>query len=342
MKRILLTGAGGQVAFPLARSLVAAGHEVWGLGRLIRRGERERLEAAGIRPFAADLGAGNFEGLPRDFDQVLNFAVAKSGKWDRDLAVNAEGLGLLMAHCRESGALLHCSSTAVYEPAGHTLLTETHPLGDNHRVLMPTYSICKIAAEVVARTVARSFAIPTTIARLNVPYGDGGGWPAIHLEQVLAGTPIAVSPDAPNTYNPIHEDDIIAMVPRLLEIASVPATVVNWGGSEAGRASRSGARTSANSWASPRASSPPSARSARSRSTSRACTNSSAPRASAGATACAGWSRRGIPRSRCGARRLTQDCIPASGRASIPMFFARLRLAARSACSRPLRCARSP
>jgi nucleoside-diphosphate-sugar epimerase len=233
MKRILLTGAGGQVAFPLARSLVAEGHQVWGLGRLLRPGERERLAAAGIRPFAADLGAGNFEGLPRDFDQVLNFAVAKSGKWDRDLAANAEGLGLLMAHCRESGALLHCSSTAVYEPAGHTLLSEAHPLGDNHRVLMPTYSICKIAAEAIARTVARTFAIPTTIARLNVPYGDGGGWPAIHLEQVLAGTPIAVSPDAPNTYNPIHEDDIIAMLPRLLSIASVPATVVNWGGSEA-------------------------------------------------------------------------------------------------------------
>ena len=233
MQRILITGAGGQVAFPLARSLVAAGHEVWGLGRLKRQGERERLEAAGIRPFAADLGAGNFEGLPRNFGQVLNFAVAKSGKWDRDLAANAEGLGLLMAHCRESGALLHCSSTAVYEPAGHTLLTEKHALGDNHRAFMPTYSICKIAAEVVARTAARTFAIPTTIARLNVPYGDGGGWPAIHLEQVLAGTPIAVSPESPNTYNPIHEDDILAMVPRLLEIASVPATVVNWGGSEA-------------------------------------------------------------------------------------------------------------
>lgn len=231
--RILITGAGGQVAFPLARSLAAAGHEVWGLARLKRPGERERLDAAGIRPFAADLGAGSFDGLPRDFDQVLHFAVAKSGKWDRDLAANAEGLGLLLAQCRDSGALLHCSSTAVYEPAGHTPLTEDHPLGDNHRAFMPTYSICKIAAEVVARTAARSFAIPTTIARLNVPYGDGGGWPAIHLEQVLAGTSIAVSPEAPNLYNPIHEDDILAMVPRLLAIASVPATVINWGGSEA-------------------------------------------------------------------------------------------------------------
>jgi nucleoside-diphosphate-sugar epimerase len=233
MKRILVTGVGGQVAFPLARSLAAAGDEVWGLARLKRSGDRERLDRAGIRPIAADLSAGTFGDLPRDFDEILHFAVAKSGKWERDLAANAEGLGLLLAQCRESGALLHCSSTAVYAPAGQTPLSESHPLGDNHAALMPTYSICKIAADTAARTAARVFGIPTTIARLNVPYGDGGGWPAMHLEQLLAGTPIALSPDAPNTFNPIHEDDILAMVPRLVAIASVPATVLNWGGSEA-------------------------------------------------------------------------------------------------------------
>jgi hypothetical protein len=46
------------------------------------------------------------------------------------------------------------------------------------------------------------------------------------------GTPIPVRSDAPSVYNPIHEDDYIAQIPRLLEIAAVPATVVNWGGSE--------------------------------------------------------------------------------------------------------------
>ena len=30
----------------------------------------------------------------------------------------------------------------------------------------------------------------------------------------------------------LHEDDIVAMIPRLLEIASVPATIVNWGGED--------------------------------------------------------------------------------------------------------------
>ena len=57
-----------------------------------------------------------------------------------------------MQHCRTRPAFLHCSSTAVYQPAGPHPLAETDPLGDNHRVMMPTYSIAKIAAEVVART----------------------------------------------------------------------------------------------------------------------------------------------------------------------------------------------
>jgi nucleoside-diphosphate-sugar epimerase len=232
-RRILVTGVGGQVAHPLARTLAGAGHEVWGLARLRRPGERERLEAAGIRPFAADLGQPDFAALPRDFDSVLHFAVAKSGKWPVDLAANAEGVGLLMAHCRESGAFLHCSSTAVYAPAGAEPRAEDAPLGDHHRALLPTYSICKIAAEAVARAGCRTLGLPTTIARLNVPYGGGGGWPALHLAQIEAGQPIAVTPEAPHVYNPIHDDDIAAMLPALIAAASVPATVVNWGGSEA-------------------------------------------------------------------------------------------------------------
>jgi UDP-glucuronate 4-epimerase len=231
--KILVTGATGQVGFPVASAAAQRGDEVWGLARLRRPGERERLEAAGIRPFAAELGSGHLEGLPRVFDAILHFAVAKTGRWERDLPANTEGLALLLAHCRDSGALLHCSSTAVYAPAGQTPLTEDHPLGDNHAVLMPTYSICKVAAEATARSAARLYGIPTTIARLNVPYGDAGGWPALHLAQILAGQPIALHPDRPNRFNPIHEDDIAAMLPGLLGIASVPAAVVNWGGSEA-------------------------------------------------------------------------------------------------------------
>jgi len=229
--RILVTGVTGQVAFPIARAL-AREHEVWGMARLRRPDERERIEGAGVRAVAGDLAAGRFDELPGVPDAVLNFAVAKSGKWDLDLAANAEGLGLLMERCRGAGALVHCSSTAVYAPAGGAPRAEDAPLGDHHRGLLPTYSIAKIAAEAMARFVARAHGVPTTIARLNVPYGDGGGWPALHLAQLLADQPIAVHPERPNLYNPIHEDDLVRTTPRLLEIAAVPATIVNWAGSE--------------------------------------------------------------------------------------------------------------
>jgi UDP-glucuronate 4-epimerase len=235
-KKILITGPTGQVAKPVALAF-ANDNQVVGIARFSDTKARADLEAAGVECIAVDLVGGDFSAVPNDFDYVLNLAVTKTSDFDNDLAANVEATGLLMSHCRDATAFLHCSSTAVYQPNGHHAFVETDPLGDNHRVpgmaFMPTYSICKIAAEAMARFGAREYGLPTIIARLNVPYGDNGGWPWMHLEQVLAGQAIAVHPDEPSVYNPIHEDDIIASIPKLLEHASVPATIVNWGGSDA-------------------------------------------------------------------------------------------------------------
>jgi UDP-glucuronate 4-epimerase len=229
--KILITGATGQVAVPVAEAL-AADNEVWGIARFTDGGARERLEKAGVRCEPVNLAAGEFDGLPSDFDYVLNLAVAKSGRWDKDLGANAESVGLLMAHCRDVKAFLHCSSAAVYDPPDDAPRSERAALGDNHKHLLPTYSISKIAGETVARTMARALGVPTTIARLNVPYGDNGGWPFFHLEMILGGMPIPVPPGGPALYNPIHEDDIIAMIPKLLAAAAVPAVTVNWAGEQ--------------------------------------------------------------------------------------------------------------
>ena len=229
--RVSITGPTGQVAVPIAKAL-AADNEVWGIARFTDAAARERLEKAGVRCETVNLAAGDFSGLPSDFDYVLNLAVAKSGDWENDLGANADSVGLLMAHCRGAKAFLHCSSAAVYDPPGDELRTESAALGDNHRFLFPTYSISKIAGEAVARSMARVLNVPTTIARLNVPYGDNGGWPYYHMEMMLAGIPIPVPPGKAARYNPIHEDDIVATIPRLLEIASVPATTLNWAGDQ--------------------------------------------------------------------------------------------------------------
>ena len=211
--KILITGPTGQVAVPIAKAL-AADNEVWGIARFTNAAAREDLEKAGVRCEAVNLSAGEFGGIPDDFDYVLNLAVAKSGDWDTDLGANAESVGLLMAHCRRAKAFLHCSSAAVYDPPDDEPRTERSALGDNHKPLFPTYSISKIAGEVVARTMARALDIPTVIARLNVPYGDNGGWPFYHMEMMLAGIPIPVPAGVPASYNPIHEEDIIATIPE--------------------------------------------------------------------------------------------------------------------------------
>ena len=230
-KRVLITGPAGQVALPVTRAL-AATNDVIGIARFRDPVTRAELEGLGVTCIPVDLAAGDFDQVPDDVDYVLNLAVVKSGRWEVDLRGNAEAVGLLMAHCRSASAFLHCSSTGVYQAAGAHLQTETDPLGDNHRVIMPTYSIAKIAAEAVVRTEARQLGLPTTIARLNVPYGDNGGWPLFHLEMVLAGLAVPVHPDQPNLFNPIHEDDLVANLPALLAAAAVPATIVNWGGDQ--------------------------------------------------------------------------------------------------------------
>jgi len=230
-EKILITGPTSQVALPIAKALVKH-NQVLGRARFSKPEDRAKVEALGVEPIAADLADASLEDVPRDCTVVLHFAVVKSGDFAYDLSANAEGVGRLMDHCRPSKGFLHCSTAGVYQDAGHRPLRETDPLGDNHRVMLPTYSISKIAAETVARFAAREWQVPTVIARFSVPYGNNGGWPWFHLLMMKSGAEIPVHPDSPNLFNPIHEDDYVAQIPAMLAQATVPATVVNWGGEQ--------------------------------------------------------------------------------------------------------------
>jgi UDP-glucuronate 4-epimerase len=232
-EKLLITGPTGMVGRPLTLAL-AKNNDVWAAARFSDAKARAELEAAGVRCSTIDLVAGDLGTLPADFTYLLNFSVTKTLRWGDDLDGNAGGIAALMNHCRDARAVLHCSSTGVYQPNGHHRFREDDPLGDNHRVMefLATYSICKIAAEGAARFCARQLDLPTTIARLNVPYGDDGGWPALTFEFMRGGSPVPVNADPPSLYNPIHTDDMLRTIPGLLSAASVPATVVNWAGDE--------------------------------------------------------------------------------------------------------------
>ncbi|MBD26010.1 MAG: oxidoreductase [Candidatus Marinimicrobia bacterium] len=231
-KKLLITGVTGQVARPLVNAY-AKNADVYAMARYGKEEDREAMEVAGATPLKADLNdPASLSAVPDDLDYVINAAVAKSGDFAEDLKGNAEGVGHLMARCKNVKAFLHISTTGIYAQGNQEPRPESSPMGDNHKNLLPTYSICKIAAESTCRFAASIYGVPTTIARLNVPYGDNGGWPAMHLEAMRKGEPIIIHPTSPNFYNPIHVDDYIEKIPRLLACASKDITLTNFGGSQ--------------------------------------------------------------------------------------------------------------
>ncbi len=231
-RKILITGATGQFAKPIVAAY-AGKAEVFAAARYAKQDDWDAITALGATPVRINLSdPSSFTALP-DVDFVINAAVAKTDDFTVDLKENAEGVGHLIRRCKTAEAFLHISTTGVYAYEGHRPRKEEDALGDNHRSMMPTYSIAKIAAESVARFAASAFEVPTVIARLSVPYGDNGGWPWYHLLMMKNGAPISVHPAAPNLYNPLHVDDYIDKIPYLLGAASKDVVTVNFGGSQA-------------------------------------------------------------------------------------------------------------
>jgi nucleoside-diphosphate-sugar epimerase len=231
-EKILITGPAGRIAFGLAKTL-AARNEVWGISRFSDPATREEVDGLGVTTRAMDIGDGHFGDLPSDFTYLLHVAADFGNDYDRALRVNGEGTGLLLTHCRQAKAALVMSTLTVYKPhpdPWHPFV-EDDPLGDAGLPEPRPYSIGKIAEEAVARYCARALDLPITIARMGSAYGDRGGLPAYHLHAVAAGQPVRVRWD-PLPYSPIHYDDINAQLEPLLEVAGVPATIVNWAGDQ--------------------------------------------------------------------------------------------------------------
>jgi nucleoside-diphosphate-sugar epimerase len=233
-EKILITGPAGRIAFGVARSLVVD-NEVWGVARFGDPASREEVESLGVTTRSIDLADGNFGGLPTDFTYLLHIAADFSpDDYERAIRVNAEGTGLLLEHCRRAKAALVMSTVTAYKPHRDPWhpFREDDPLGDQMLPQQLPYSISKIGEEAVARFCARSFGLPTTIARMGAAYGHRGGLPVWHLHAIAAGDPVVTRWD-PIPYSPIHDDDIAAQLAPLLHAASVPATIVNWCGDEA-------------------------------------------------------------------------------------------------------------
>jgi nucleoside-diphosphate-sugar epimerase len=228
-EKILITGATGKIAFPIARAL-AERNDVWGAARLRDQADRDRLSDAGIRPTVLDLSTDDFATLPDDFTYVFHAAVdTGTADWAGCVETNAQRSGDLLAHCRSAKGFVLCSTGSIYGYQGRRPLTEDDPPGVPLRA---NYSFSKVAAESVCSWISRHYGIPLSIIRICSTYGPEGGAPADRLEAILARRPIRLHPDAPNNYNPIYEDDYVELGIRAMEVANTPPVVVNWAGSE--------------------------------------------------------------------------------------------------------------
>ena len=236
-RKILVTGATGLLGRPLVRSF-SPDDEVWCAARFSDAAVRAEFEAAGLHTFAWDLETGSLTGLPRDFTHVVHGGVVREPRSvDALIAATCRGIGLLMEHCRAVEGFLFVSSAVVYQTLelGH-LHTEDDPLGvvsASH--WGPAYGLSKISAEGAVRALAAGLGIPSTIARLSVaysPYAPHAGLPGRLFARMLTGEPVPVQPPGETYCSPIHVDDLVRQVPLLWDAASVPATVVNWGGDD--------------------------------------------------------------------------------------------------------------
>jgi nucleoside-diphosphate-sugar epimerase len=232
--KILVTGASGNIGLPLAEYL-APDNDVWAIARFTDPAARGRLAAAGATTVAVDLGTDELDRLPDDFDHVIHLATFGQGGLDFDAALqmDAVGTGMLLAQCRRARSALVMSTGAVYRPADDPThaYAETDPLGDAGIAGAPAYSVSKISQEAVARTCARLYGLPVVIGRMNSAYGANGGLVAWHLDRIMAAKPVRLAAHGIQ-YSPIHQDDINLQLPSMLRAASVPATIVNWGGDE--------------------------------------------------------------------------------------------------------------
>ena len=200
-KRIVVTGATGQVALPVALAL-AADNEVFAAARFRDAEPGPARGRPGRGASRRPRHAATCRRRARRRRLRAQLAVAKTGDWDIDLRQRrgrGAAHGALPGGARRSCTARRPASTS---PPATTPSPRPTRSATTTACIHADVLIAKIAAEAVARTGARQFELPTTIARLNVPYGDNGGWPAFHLQMMQAGMPIAVHPDGPSRLQP--------------------------------------------------------------------------------------------------------------------------------------------
>jgi nucleoside-diphosphate-sugar epimerase len=227
--RVLVTGASGLMAFPIIEAL-ARSNEVYAVARFSKPEQQRLLESAGAHPIAFDLAERDLSPLPRSVDIVFNFAVL--GPKEKEVYnVNAGAVGRLASRYRDCKAFVQGSTGSVYAYQGERPLREDDPYGLHST--MEAYAASKIAMEFLLRHLSEEYRMPTVMLRIFSLYGPRGGAISQRIDQVAQGLPVSIYPGVRNVYTPTYQDDYVEKAIASTSIASTPAEIINFGGTEA-------------------------------------------------------------------------------------------------------------
>jgi nucleoside-diphosphate-sugar epimerase len=235
-RRVLVTGAGGLMAFPIAMEL-AKDNEVYAVSRFTEPEQRRLLDAAGVRTIAYDVAEHDMSPLPKSVDVVFNMAVVgwptpddPAGR-NRLYEINTGSTGRLASRYRDCEAFVQGGTGSVYAYTGERPLHEDDKYG-MHIGGGEVYSASKVGMEFLLRHLSEDYGMPTVILRIFSPYAARGGGVAKRIDRVARGLPVSVYPGARNIYTPIYEDDFVEKTIASVKIASTPVEIINMGGEE--------------------------------------------------------------------------------------------------------------
>jgi nucleoside-diphosphate-sugar epimerase len=229
-KRVMVTGASGLVALPVAVEL-AKDNEVYAVARYSRPEQRKLVEAAGAQAVSFDLANPDLSSLPKSVDVVINYAVLPPSNKNLAYDVNIGATGRLARRYRDCEAFVHGSTGSLYEYLGEKPMREEDPYGLHSST--ENYAASKIGAEYLLKHLSEDYQLPVTMVRIFSFYGPRGGGVTERVDRVAKGLPVSVYPGVRNVHTPLYEDDYVEKTIAAAGIAKVGCEIVNLGGSEA-------------------------------------------------------------------------------------------------------------
>lgn len=226
-KRIMIIGPTGKIGKHLVKVLAEMGHELHGVARFGTPGQEEELKALGVTTYKRDVADWHaLDGIPNDFDIVFHMAGLKFGSSQNPPAavnMNVFVTGRVMEHFRDCGCVLYSSSGNVY-PDTADGCSEIDPVGASS-----LYATTRMGAEWMVDYFSRRNNTPAVNQRIFYGYNTEFGVPTDIARQVRDGEEI----DLTTSYvNVIWLDDLMDVMYRSWEVASVPAKYLNLTGTQ--------------------------------------------------------------------------------------------------------------